>query len=104
MICELLPPKGCECRLCSLLRRTLEMASSTGRFPSGLLSPPSQVLASCFVRSPNLGQRRLRVSWWRFPGQSTHVCYFAVFIDAGDDAPSQRNLTRVSASVATKGR
>ena len=32
------------------------------------------------------------------------VFVFIRFIDAGDDAPSQRNITRASASVTTKGR
>ena len=39
-----------------------------------------------------------------FSKTSNSSALYSVFIDAGDDAPSQRNLTRVSASVATKGR
>ena len=34
----------------------------------------------------------------------SYCCIFAVFRDAGDDAPSQRDLTCVGASVTAKGR
>ena len=35
---------------------------------------------------------------------SVFTCRFSVFIDAGEDAPYQRDLTCASASVTTKGR
>ena len=56
---------------------------------------------SLFKRKPELWLEGKQVH------QSGHehvIFLFSVFTDAGDDAPSQRNLTCASASVASKGR